>query len=322
MFDLIKIELPDNGDIPLQVTELWRELFGEEEVCNTRGQFRGDETSFYHDTLYVALQNGKLAACCHITRQKNGFIAGLGGVASDKLFRGQGVADKVIEFAMDDLDKCGCDAVFLGTSNPIAANLYMKYGFNYIPGTSAMLRVSGGKRFNDVLKREISVSGKVEIKRGDASLRLALIPLVYNGCDMLICDAAAGIFGIKTFVQTSCMGLYPRYENIRQKGGDFFMLVSGSHCLGAASFLPTPGMPGKGIGDIFCTPESMEYAPELLTAVRAAAEAENSDLIFPVSPADGLKCDLLKSCGAKSVGNGQINHSTGVTLNVVHFAWK
>lgn len=321
MFELIKMELPGCGDLPVQVTELWRELFGEEELRDTRGQFSGSEVKFYKDTIYAAVKDGKLAACCHITSQKNGMIAGLGGVASDNEFRGQGIADKVLAFALDDFDKSDCDAMFLGTGNPVAANLYAKYGFSYVRGTSAMLRVSKGVRFQDVLRREVLPDGEVCVRHGDASLRLPLIPLVYNGCGMLVCDANARIYGVNTFMQWSCMGLYPRYERIRENGGDFLMLASGSHCLGVASFVPFADMPGKAQGDIFYVAEASGYAPELLRKLRDAASAAEMELVIPVSSTDRGKHDLLVSSGAKAVGSSKLIPAKGVEITVEQFSW-
>lgn len=320
MFDLMKIELPDCGNIPEQVTELWRDLFGDEEVISTRSQFRGDERDFFHDTLYAAVKDGKLAACCHITRQKNGYIAGLGGVASAPEFRGQGAADKVMAFALDDFDRSGCDAIFLGTGNPVAANLYSKYGFAYVRGTSAMLRVTGGLRPMDIFPRELAVNENVTVEKGDASFRLPVIPLVYDGCGMLVCDAAAGIYGVRTFVQWSCMGLYPRYEKIREKGGDFLLLKSGTHCVGVASFVPSDCGADRVHGDLYYTSDAAEYAPELLKKLQTAAGGR--ELMFTVSPVDAAKYNLLISCGAVYENCGRLFPAKGVELAVDHLVLK
>lgn len=315
MLEFVKVKLPDSSSsVPQQVAELWRQVFGECEVQYTRGRFCGDELGFHDDVLYAVLKDGEIAACCHITSQKNGRIAGLGGVASAPEFRGQGMADKLLDFALQDFDQSGCDTIFLGTGNPAAANLYAKYGFAFLRGTAVMMRTAGGARPMDILRRELSLDGETGIKSGDASLRLPIIPLACCGCSMLVGDGVAGIFGADHLMQRSCMGLYMRYEGVRRDGGDFLMLRSGTHILGTASFVPVADAPEQVKADLLYTAEAAEYAPELLKQLQRSAGGRALDIA--VSPQDAAKYEMLLSCGAGKTGSGKLTPVAGVEIPV------
>ena len=294
---LRKVTLPSSDTVTVDVTELWRDLFGEEEVVGTRAQFAGEETAFDSDTLYVLEVGGVLAACCHITRRLGTGLAMLGGVASATAFRGQGLGRAVCEFAMDDFDQAGGEAIWLCTGNPIAADLYESIGFHYQAGAHVMARFKNGLRSMELSKR-LFPGGECVVQTASPMMRVPMIPLVCGRNNVAVLDANVALCSTGCMALGSCTGLYPRFLKVRERGGECLFMqdtVTGA-VTGLATVVPTAD--GALQADAFWR---SEYEPQAPTLIQALAQRfDGRRLRFPV--ADDVKARVLTALGAAEIG--------------------
>ncbi len=296
-YKLRKITLPSSEAVTVAVTELWRVLFGEEEVVGTRAQFAGEETAFNSDTLYVLEVDGTLAACCHITRRLGTGLAMLGGVASATAYRGQGFGRAVCEFAMTDFDQTDGEAIWLCTSNPIAAALYESTGFHYQAGAHVMARFKNGLRGMDLPKR-LFPGGGCTVQMASPMMRVPMIPLICGRNNVTVLDANVVLCSTSCMALRSCTGLYPRFLKVRERGGECLFMqdaVTGA-VTGLATAAPMPD--GTLQADAFWR---SEYEPQVPQLIRTLAQRfDGCRLRFPV--ADDAKASVLTALGAAEVG--------------------
>ncbi len=295
---LRKITLPTNEPVADAVTALWLECFGPAEVEGTRAQFAGLETAANIDTLYVLECDGALGACCHITRRLGTGLAMLGGVASAPAFRGKGFGRAVCAFAMADFDREGGEAIWLCTGNPVAADLYESLGFHYQAGAHVMARLQPGWQ-GMKLSRRLYPGGECEVKAASPALRVPMIPLICGRNTTLVLDANVGLCSTRCMALASCTGLYPRFLQMRERGGECLYLQDKATggIAGIATIVPQPD--GTLQADAFWHPGYESQAAELIQAV--AALCPGRPLRFPV--ADEAKERMLSALGAKTIGD-------------------
>ena len=288
--------LPADEAVTGPVLELWRKYFGEGEVTETRGQFAGEETDVDDDILYVLSVDGRLASCCHLTRRKGTGMAGLGGVATVPEFRGRGFSREICSCALRDFDESGGDVIWLGTSNPAAANLYHSLGFSFLPGTQVMRRMRTGltdTRFLDGFFK----GGPACVKRGSAAFRIPMIPLMTSRLGFAVMDCVAGFCGSENIVECSCMGLYPAYEFVRASNGDWCGLDCGDGRIGGlGSWRPLSD--GTAMVDGFWHSNFRAFAPELFRALVEEAKTAAKRVIMPVADVDAAKAEVAAELGA------------------------
>ncbi len=292
-YTIRKIALPSSDAVTAAVTALWRELFGEEEVVGTRAQFAGEETAFNGDTLYVLEVGGTLAACCHVTRRLGTGLAMLGGVASAPAFRRQGFGRAVCEFAMDDFDQAGGEAIWLCTGNPVAADLYERIGFHYQAGAHVMARFKNGLRGMELSKR-LFPGGEGAVQAASPMMRVPMIPLICGRNNVAVLDANVALCSTGCMALGSCTGLYPRFLKVRERGGE--CLFMHDKATGAVTGLATavPMADGTLQADAFWRREYEPQAPRLVRAL--ARRFDGQRLRFPV--ADDAKARVLTALGA------------------------
>jgi len=294
--ELSRHVLPTADCITKPVIELWRDCFGEGEVAGTRVQFMGEETDADEDILYVLSCNGRMASCCHVTRKKNTGMAGMGGVATMSEFRGRGFSRKVCSFALHDFDASGGDVIWLGTSNPVAANLYHSLGFSFLPGTQVMRRLRKG--LSDTCFLDGFFKGNSAIVRnGSAACRIPMIPLVTSRLGFAVLDCVAGFYGSEDIVECSCMGIYPAYESVRAANGNWHCIDSGFGRIGGlGSWRSLEG--GTVIVDGFWHPNYRAQARELFNSLIDEARMTGARIIMPVADVDEAKVELAAELGA------------------------
>ncbi len=288
--------LPEDDAVTRPVQDLWRKCFGEGEVTETRGQFAGEETDVDDDILYVLSVDGRLASCCHITRRKGTGMGGLGCVATVSEFRGRGLSREICSYALRDFDESGGDVIWLGTSNPVAANLYHSLGFSFLPGTQVMRRMREGltdTRFLDGFFKGSTTC----VKRGSAAFRIPMIPLMTSRLGFAVMDCVAGFCGSENIVECSCMGLFPAYESIRTSNGDWCCLDCGDGRIGGLGSWKTLSN-GVAMVDGFWHSNFRAGAPELFRALVEEAKTAASRVIMPVADVDAAKAEVAAELGA------------------------
>ena len=186
----------------------------------TSGILRGEESANNTDVLYVARDGQRLAATCHLTiSQTDPRLGGVGEVAVPDEFRRQGLATTLCETARDNFFARGGEALFLGTENPQARRIYERLGWQQLPGTTVMVCTKQPAAAKTFLEHWFQPSSRpCQIKVAGSDLRIPLIPLALIDHPWTILDVHADLLSSRHYLQHSCMGLYPRYEQLASTG--------------------------------------------------------------------------------------------------------
>ena len=218
---------PLNADLAAELTSFWEAIF-----ANSYETFRkvleGSEQELNHNILYIARQESKLVGTCQVTISgSNPRLGGLGEVATAETHRGQGVASSLSAQARDDFLAAGGEALLLGTVNPQAARLYQRLGWRKLALANVMCLLESDQSPEDFLLDYLPNSGSVTVTVGSPACRIDMIPLILHPHDQHILDINAKIFSTQYTVQSSCLGLYPRYASIAEDaGGEWFVATT------------------------------------------------------------------------------------------------
>ena len=236
--DFTRINVPLPEGLIQELTVFWEEIF-ENSYEDFKPIFAGDEIEDNADILYLMRQGDDLAGTSHLTVGKAvPRLGGLGEVATPPAFRRQGIAAQLCEAARDDFRGQGGEAFFLGTGNPAAARIYYRLGWRKLAGANVMgLIVSGNSPEAFLVDYFREAEGQISIVPGTSAQRIPMIPLIVCPHDWQILDVNAGIFSTRYAVQSSCMGLYPKYDAlVQQSSGTWFGAQTDSgHLIGLAT---------------------------------------------------------------------------------------
>ena len=222
--NFMKIDAPLLEGLIPEMTAFWAEIF-DTSYEGFKGILAGDETEDNEDIVYLLREKEDLAGTSHLTICKaEPLLGGLGEVATQPAFRRQGVAALLCESARNDFRRQDGEALFLGTGNPAAARVYYRLGWRKLAGANVMaLIVSGDSPETFLVDYFRGADGPVTIIPGTTAQRIPMIPLIVCPHDWQVLDANAGIFSTRYAVQSSCMGLYPKYDAlVRERNGAWF----------------------------------------------------------------------------------------------------
>lgn len=191
------------------------------------GLLAGEELAENRDLYYLLRSGSELVATCHLTISRlDPRWGGLGEVATHPGHRGQGLASQLVERAVQEFDRSGGQHLWLGTVNPVAASVYEKFGFRYVPRSKVMLRATTAfPAFQE----------PIEIVPGGAEHRLTMIPLILHPNDSAVLDVNCHLLSTRVAEQTSCMGLYPRYDTLGPNGHWFAAQAADGMTVGLGS---------------------------------------------------------------------------------------
>ena len=260
MIEFHTIHAPQQPDMISDVLSLLTEAFGPEEGDLERLQLSGAEATDNEDILFTAYENGTLLSTIHLTMNRaHPAFACLGGMITTPAARGKGLANHMFGQACRYYDDLGGGALFLGTSNPIAAHLYAKHGFSFITGSNIMARITSDTLLG--FYKQAYTPDTLTYKRVGAFCRIPIIPLVAaRGRDLLM-DANVGLLSSDFVTQISCCGLYPRFLQLMASGDAWCVtLPSGAIC---AVCTVRDQRDGSYI-DAFAYPGFEETLPQLL----------------------------------------------------------
>ena len=211
-----RYEAPLDKRLVRQLCQLWHDTFQDDYISIGR-VLRGSELDKNLDVVYVVCDGGQIVATCHITISRSDpRIGGLGEVVTVPNRRGRGLATALCRQAAEEFDRAGGKALFLGTSNPAAAKVYQRLGWEYLPNTNVMLRAES-RNFMEQYYR-CGAGQRITIVSGDSGQRVTMIPLIVAEHDGVVLDANTGIFAATARHQKSCMSLYARYESLATEG--------------------------------------------------------------------------------------------------------
>ena len=236
--DFTRINVPLPEGLIQELTVFWEEIF-ENSYEDFKPIFAGNEIEDNEDILYLMRQGEDVAGTSHLTVGKAApRLGGLGEVATPPAFRRQGIAAQLCEATLDDFRRQGGEAFFLGTGNPAAARIYYRLGWRKLAGANVMALIVSGKSPEAFLVDYFrEAEGQISIVPGTSAQRIPMIPLIVCPHDWQVLDANAGIFSTRYAVQSSCMGLYPKYDVlIQQQSGAWFGAGADSgHLIGLAT---------------------------------------------------------------------------------------
>lgn len=274
------------------------QIFGIEERLLEECQLNGSETEFNKDIVYLAYENDTLLGMIHATIPiRMSCLAGLSAMFTTEVARGKGIGNGLFEKIVDEVSMHGVRLTVLGTSNPVAAKLYSKFGFGFCPGSNVMARFSRGDMVDFARDYYQKAAGTPKILRGDPSMRIPIVPLVLQTDYGLILDINTGIFNSTTITERSCMGLFPRYEMLRKHGGEYYMAVDQAGTLGAVSSV-SPQNNGAVRVDFFSLPAFESVIPSTIHKI----EEEFGKVYFEIAYSDKTKERLLTESGLKAIG--------------------
>ena len=207
-----------------QFVALWEGIF-ETSYHFLENTLIGAEAKFNSDLFYSISRDGETAATSHVTAaRRDAKIGGLGEVATAPRHRRQGLAAAACERALQDFRGSGGEALFLGTGNPDAARVYHRLGWRKLCGSNAMVALSRSQSPEAYLVDYFRGGQPGEIRPASPEARVAMIPLIHTPHDWKILDANVPIHSNRYEVQSSVMGLYPKYESLLNAGGTWFEL--------------------------------------------------------------------------------------------------
>ena len=305
--DFTRLNVPLPEELIRELTVFWEEIF-ENSYEDFKPIFAGDEIEDNEDILYLIRQGEELAGTSHLTIGRAApRLGGLGEVATPPAFRRQGIAARLCEAARDDFRGQGGEAFFLGTGNPAAARIYYRLGWRKLAGANVMALIVSGKSPEAFLVDYFrEAAGQTTIIQGTAAQRIPMIPLIVCPHDWQVLDANAGIFSTRYAVQSSCMGLYPKYDALiqHQNGAWFGAQTDSGHLIGLA----TARLDGSGVCyvDGFTHQRCLNAWGDLIQAAmdwgadRGAAEWRGT-----LSIEDEDKRSLFESLGFEVAGEGE-----------------
>ena len=207
----------------------------------------------------------------------------------------------------------GIELSVLGTSNPIAAKLYSKYGFGYCFGSGIMMRFKSG-HLVDYNKKYLDDSAiEIKVEEGTPSARIPIVPLSIYKTNFLINDINIALFNSDVFTQPSCMGLFPRYLSVIDKGGSFYIAKESAGAIGAVLSV-IPDDCGEYRADFFFAEGFKKSINEMIEL----AKKKHGRIYFEVAKKDVYKMEILKSNGFNKTINSVFEHN-GFKISTLKF---
>ena len=221
---------------------LLEEIFGKEERLLEDPQLTGKETKENLDIVLLAKENGNLVGAIHGTiPHHDPSLAGLSAMFTTAAVRGTGLGRKLFGQMVQTLEEKGVTAMVLGTSNPIGEKLYASFGFRYLFGSGVMAKFASGSVADFERSRFAAPEGRITIEEGSPKMRTPIVPLTLSRLPYQIYDANLGLCNPEVMTQFSCMGLYPKYMALAERGGRYLGAYDGKGVLGAVATVTKDG---------------------------------------------------------------------------------
>lgn len=223
MIEIDQLEPPISEELIAKLFNLWERTFASS-YKGFQSIMDGSENFDNRDIIYFVREEGEISGTCHLTIPRSQIsLGGIGEVVTVPRFRRQGFASAVCAHARDNFIKGGGDALFLGSTNPEASRVYHRLGWRKLNGTNVMLFLTRKCSPEEFFIDYFSQGGSVSVTLGSCAARIPMIPLILAPHDWFVLDFNVGLFSTRYKVQSSCMGLYPRYQMLIKGGrGCFF----------------------------------------------------------------------------------------------------
>ena len=318
----MKYSIPLEKDLIEKLTQFWMVIFGQRnEELNYI--LNGDEINDNTDYVYLKKINSTIAGTTHLTiANEMNYLGGVGEVGTDLNFRKAGIAAELCQTAITEFVNQGGVALFLGTGNPDAARIYYRLGWRKLAGANVMTYISSEESPEEYILKYFNTNDtEPRIRQGSAKDRIPLIPLITLPHDWQILDANTGIFSTRYATQNSCMGLYPKFANIkRNKQGTWFVLSTQDGKIVGVSSITVNKFNQCQI-DGFTHKNYQKFWNELIQACLNWANKKNlTEYYCVISKEDEEKISLFTSLGfhtPKTSGQISINDRPIETIRLI-----
>ena len=221
--DYIRLRVPIDEGLNDRLQAFWRDIFGDAPDIEP-AVLLGSEGSYNTSDLYLIEEDGQAASTAMVT-SCNALpeLGGFGEVATAPEARGRGLATDLCRRAVEVFADAGGKALFLGTVNPAAARIYQRLGWRKLASSIVWALITDDRSPEAFLVDYFSSPSHSVVEEGGPGVRIPMIPLIVTPHDWRVLDANTGILSARYALVRSCMGLYPKYEALRQEGrGSWF----------------------------------------------------------------------------------------------------
>ena len=211
---LSRYQTPFRELLAHELFDFWAEIFGPIDPDIPIGVFLGEEADHNDHVVFVERDEDLVVSTCGITFSRaDSRFAGISDVATRPGYRGRGIAGGLCLQALEEFSDKNGEVLFLGTMDPDVARIYHRLGWRRIAGANVWANVTTGDSPEEYLVDFFRTPASVDVVKGDASLRIPMIPLLLTPHDWQILDGNLPMPMISTRYerQNSCMGLCRKY---------------------------------------------------------------------------------------------------------------
>jgi len=312
------LETPLPPALASQLASFWEDIFGAS-YQQFQHVLTGAESEVNRNLLYLIQDDAEVVASTQLTLSRtDSRLGGLGEVATASAWRRRGLARQLSQVARDEFWKLGGDAIFLGTVNPQAAPLYESLGWRRLTGANVMCLVRNDGSSDEFFADYFQPVPGFSVEVGSAADRLGMIPLIVWPHEERVLDANLGLFSTCFTLQNSCMGLFPRYQELAtERAGQWFVARTGR---GSIVGLASVGIRDQQVvqADVFCHPNFPTASSELLDCCRDWATRQGAgQMRVQVATLDEGKRATLTSWGFVETGPAEEIQAAGESLTAV-----
>ena len=216
--DYVKLRIPIDGGLNDRLQAFWRDIFGDAPDIEP-AVLLGSETDHNTSDLYLVEEDGRAISTTMVTTcNALPELGGFGEVATVPEARGRGLATALCRQSVEDFAEGGGKALFLGTVNPDAARIYHRLGWRKLASSIVWALITDDRSPEAFLVDYFSNPGPAAVEDGGPGVRVPMVPLIVTPHDWRVLDANTGIFSARYAMVRSCMGLYPKYQALREGG--------------------------------------------------------------------------------------------------------
>ena len=215
----------DNMEVD-KLSTFWNEIFGIDLIPDLpKDVFLGSENAYNTvKVFYYSEDNSIISTCATVTSNNINILGGLAEVATHKRFRGNGFAKDLCDKALDKFFTNKGQALFLGTSNPIAEKLYIKLGWQKIHNSNVLVNINSNIPYKEFSINYFKDEYIISIDEANPSARIPIIPLTIYPHRSELLDSNINIYSTKYHNQSSCMGLFYKFNILKKEhNGSWFV---------------------------------------------------------------------------------------------------
>ena len=218
-----RLRIPIEEGLNDRLQAFWRDIFGDAPDIEP-AVLLGSESGHNTSDLYLVEEDGRAISTTMVTTcNALPELGGFGEVATVPEARGRGLATDLCRRSVEDFVGAGGRALFLGTVNPAAARIYHRLGWRKLASSIIWALITDDRPPEAYLVDYFSSPSPAVVEEGGPGARIPMIPLIVTPHDWRVLDANTGILSARYALVRSCMGLYPKYQALREGGrGSWF----------------------------------------------------------------------------------------------------